>query len=87
MSRALQLLLDGRHRHDPIVRIRRCERVSSDCTVRALRRRMLAMICRLLATRCCISWSSVSFCCSSSVVIRSAVRRSVTSSIARRMSF
>jgi very-short-patch-repair endonuclease len=34
---------------------RRCCRVSSDCTVRALSMRMLAMICRLLATRCCIS--------------------------------
>ena len=63
----------------------RCRRVSSDCTVRALSRRMLAMIWRLLATRCCISCSRISFCRSSSSFSRSASRRWVTSSIASRM--
>ena len=44
---------------------------------RTLRRRMLAMICRLFATRCCISCNSISFCRRSSAISRSVARRSV----------
>ena len=47
---------------------------------------MLAMICRLFAMRCCISCNSISFCRRSSATSRSAARRSVTSSMVRRMS-
>ena len=46
---------------------------------RAFIRIMLAMICRLLATRCCISWSSTSFCLSSSSFSRSKARCPVMS--------
>ena len=73
-SRPAQLLLHGRHRHDPLMRVLKVPRVSSDCTVRAFRRRMLAMIWRLLATRCRISSSSISFSRSSSSFSRSAAR-------------
>ena len=70
----------------------RCWRVSSEVTARAFSSSMLAMICRLLATRCSISRSSTSFCRSSSSVrprsssfSRSIARRAVMSLKASRI--
>ena len=51
----------GRDRHHPVVGVRQIAAGFLDCTRGALIMRTLAMICRLLATRCCSSCSSTCF--------------------------